>query len=1125
MKKLLSILFLFLFAFHTNAQNTEKKVVLQAFWWDYTNSNYTNSWANYLTELAPRLKTMGIDAIWIPPSYKNSGTNSVGYSPFDHYDLGDKYQKGATTTRFGTKDEFLRMVAVMHANGIEVIQDVVLNHVDGAGATNSAGGQDPEPTYSMATNSGFKNFRYICYATPEGNTSATADDYLSRTGRWSKNYQNFHPHAGHNAYNDDWTQPFWGPDFCYGYQQDGTGNGYGQSTNATCGLCHNPNQASNYNRDEARNWLTWFVKQTDIDGFRWDAVKHFPHFVVQDLSYNVKYLNGWASRGENMLNFGEFVGGGSDLDNWVNNVAFSNGGSEKLIGAMDFGLRGAFYGIIAGNGGYDLSQVPGAQHQERVTYYSSTNTYVHRTIPFVNTHDTYRPILDSDGNITGWNTANELAAHIDPNDPRLAAAYALNFALDGNPLIFFEDVFNINNTSKRFTHEPTNTTDLPANSSIANLIWCHQNLDFKAGPYKVRGHSGNANDHLIIERGGKAIISVTDSWTNWQTDWVDSDFAPGTVLKDYGNSNSGTTTVQNDKRVQISTPPCNGSATRRGYAIWAPVGQDNDTYTPDRSALTTQEWEMADDLGDSHCESLQQGGQLPDNSTAYRTVGKIYVQQGKTVNFEIYGQTSNSITLTLLDIEGNSFYERSGAAPLIETHTPQFSGWITIKIRNTSNSYAGQKCWVKAKYTGPTVVDTKANPSILENAVWTGEIDSDFLNCSNWLEGKKPSASKGAIIPVNTPNVPIVNSNILIKSIEIENGATLTIDGNSRITLRGGDYINNGTVHLTGCGEVRFVEGFTAVPSRIVGNGDFCKLIIDNQNGVLLETDVNISSILEFKDGHLILDNHHLVIGENASIQNANATTYIISKNSPTAQGLVSQHIDNNEKLYPIGTATAYTPVTVSHQGSKQPYKIRVFEDVYASGFQGNLLNGQDSIVKLTWQLEETIGVEKLKAKVQWSGYEGNGFNPANASIASFTNDSWKRVNSTIVSSGSPRMVESVEGELDNSAYIAIMDTLHSLIATPNNGGNPGNENPVVFTASPNPSKGSTQLLAEGNYKNEEIVLTIYSMDGKLVRQTKGSLSDVNEDLQANFKDLYRGVYIFSIEYQNEWTRLRVLKN
>ena len=141
--------------------DVHKRVVLQAFWWNYWNENYPNSYANYLTELAPRLKEYGINAVWIPPSYRNTGTNSVGYSPFDHYDLGDKYQKGSTTTRFGTKDEFLRMVAVMHANGIEVIQDIVLNHVDGAGGTDGAGGEDPS-----GWDNKWKNFRYVSYATP-----------------------------------------------------------------------------------------------------------------------------------------------------------------------------------------------------------------------------------------------------------------------------------------------------------------------------------------------------------------------------------------------------------------------------------------------------------------------------------------------------------------------------------------------------------------------------------------------------------------------------------------------------------------------------------------------------------------------------------------------------------------------------------------------------------------------------------------------------------------------------------------------------------------------------------------------------------------------------------------------
>ena len=61
------------------------------------------------------------------------------------WDLGDKFQRGSTPTRFGTKNDYLRMVAVLHANGIDVIQDMVWNHLDGAGSENGgAGGQSGE---------------------------------------------------------------------------------------------------------------------------------------------------------------------------------------------------------------------------------------------------------------------------------------------------------------------------------------------------------------------------------------------------------------------------------------------------------------------------------------------------------------------------------------------------------------------------------------------------------------------------------------------------------------------------------------------------------------------------------------------------------------------------------------------------------------------------------------------------------------------------------------------------------------------------------------------------------------------------------------------------------------------
>jgi hypothetical protein len=60
------------------------KVVLQAFWWDAKNDRYPQNWYTYLAKLAPRLRELGFDGIWIPPPSKGkSGGFSMGYDPFD----------------------------------------------------------------------------------------------------------------------------------------------------------------------------------------------------------------------------------------------------------------------------------------------------------------------------------------------------------------------------------------------------------------------------------------------------------------------------------------------------------------------------------------------------------------------------------------------------------------------------------------------------------------------------------------------------------------------------------------------------------------------------------------------------------------------------------------------------------------------------------------------------------------------------------------------------------------------------------------------------------------------------------------------------------------------------------
>jgi alpha-amylase len=698
------------------------QVLLQGFWWNYWNNNYPNDWATYLAELAPRLHGLGINAVWIPPTDKNADpTGSVGYAPFDHYDLGDKWQKGSTTTRFGTKDAYLRAVAVLHANGISVIQDMVWNHLDGAGSAQGGGGLDP----TAPTNNQYMNFRYVGWTSPA--TSESAANYLARNGRFPKNWQNFHPNPAHNTVNDIITEPFFGPDICYYV------GARGSSGNAT----YNPAQGQDYMRNGIRAWSVWLKKQTGVDGFRLDATKLFESWATKDFVWNLAHNAGFASGGDHMFCVGEFVDSAANMDAWVDAVNNSNGFVD-VTGTFDFSLRGAIKDTVAALGSKDIGTLPGAQQQRR-----------NRTVPFVNSHDTFRPNLDANGRYIGWDSGNELGGHIDPSDPRVQLAYAVAFAVDGSPCVYFEDLFDLNSTGKRWTHRPQDTNGLPVRDYLANLIWCHQNLNFKDGAYLVRWE---APDLLVIERSAHALIAVNDNYSNAQSATVATAFGANVRLHDYSGANTADIFTDATGMATLHVPPCDGSNRRRGYAVWGPAGIGG-AFSPSPRA-TTQEWEMADDLGDSHSKSLQQGGALPSNSTATRTVGRIFPAWGSTATIQLYPASNgvpircwveNAAGAVVANITGTNSFSLAWTAAAAE--------WHTIRVANGSVSNPNQKVWVNVTYAAPHDLRAPSSPAFANDNVTGGEFEADVVGPSDvpCILAQSPDLRTWSNLATNSP--------------------------------------------------------------------------------------------------------------------------------------------------------------------------------------------------------------------------------------------------------------------------------------------------------------------------------------------------------------------------------------
>jgi len=106
-------------------------VMMQGFYWDTP-----PGWYNTLAARAAALRNMrggqGIDRLWFPPPGKaQSGASSMGYDPYDYYDLGAYNQKGTVATRFGTAAELKAAIAAFRAQGIVCLADIVLNHRSG----------------------------------------------------------------------------------------------------------------------------------------------------------------------------------------------------------------------------------------------------------------------------------------------------------------------------------------------------------------------------------------------------------------------------------------------------------------------------------------------------------------------------------------------------------------------------------------------------------------------------------------------------------------------------------------------------------------------------------------------------------------------------------------------------------------------------------------------------------------------------------------------------------------------------------------------------------------------------------------------------------------------------------
>lgn len=205
----------------------DDSIMLQGFYWDCS-----QGWWSQLEKEAPGIARSGFSAVWLPPASKGGhGASSMGYDPYDFYDLGEFDQKGTIPTRFGTKKELISLVATLHKHGVKAIADLVLDHM-------ADGDKEANPLAKKETRTHY--------------------DYKHAGAKATFDYRDFHPSHVHPDQKPPYHNPQFGNDLC---------------------------QAEPHVATALEEWGDWLTRTVGFDGYRLDDVKGIdPGYVKEWLS-------------------------------------------------------------------------------------------------------------------------------------------------------------------------------------------------------------------------------------------------------------------------------------------------------------------------------------------------------------------------------------------------------------------------------------------------------------------------------------------------------------------------------------------------------------------------------------------------------------------------------------------------------------------------------------------------------------------------------------------------------------------------------------------------------------------------------------------------------------------------
>lgn len=439
-----------------------------------------------LKEHAAQLKEDGITAVWIPPAYKGSaGINDVGYGSYDLYDLGEFDQKGTVPTKYGSKNELHDAISTLHDQGIQVYADIVLDHKLGADGTEwvTAKEFNPKNRYEAESND-YKIEAWTHFTFPGRSWQYSAFEwhwyhFIGIDWDEKRNKQ-----AIYKFHGKEWEE-----------EVDRELGNYDYLMGADIDLDNDEV------KEDLKNWGKWFIAETNVDGFRLDAVKHMKFsFYNEWLDFLRREVR------EELFTVGEYWNG--DLPALKNYIDTTQG----ALSLFDVPLHYRLHDASSTNGAFDMR-----------TIFDDTLTQDNplKSVTFVDNHDT-QPGQSLQSWVEEW---------FKPH------AYALILLRENAyPCIFYGDYYGIAHNDIPAMRDKL----LPLLKARTNLAYGKQN-DYFDHPDIVGWTREGDEEH---ENSGLAVL-LTNAEGGQKRMYVGKQFAGQNFIDCTGN-HDGIITIEND---------------------------------------------------------------------------------------------------------------------------------------------------------------------------------------------------------------------------------------------------------------------------------------------------------------------------------------------------------------------------------------------------------------------------------------------------------------------------------------------------------------------------------------------------------------------------------------------------